>query len=316
MTRSERLVLVAVGVIGAIVVALLATVFFQRDAAPQPVKSSTPASESPPPATPKTEVPPKDEPPPESIPKVSVKTPPAEAAVDLGEGTGSLAGVVRFRGTPTLVRIHVDKDAETCGTERLSPRLRVSESGGVADSVIYLDHVDKGEGIDQLPQGILDQLDCEFTPHVQIHPWNQDLIVKNSDPLLHTVRLTYRGTDDVILNMPFPAPGETSRRVPKPGIIAAQCDAGHRWASGYVFAVEHPYYAISDDEGRWSLEDVPAGRYVLRFWHEGFKLLGTRTGAGGNVTGDVWSPDVTQEQPVALATGKKIVVDFELSDDK
>jgi hypothetical protein len=316
VTRPEKLVLFAIAVIGAVVVASVGVVFLMPHEGPR--RRPAPAAEEPAKSRPEPSAPatPKPDPPAPPSAEVVAKTDAASPPpADLGTGMGSIGGIVRFKGVPTPIRMHVSAPNDACGGDRVSPRLRVSDSGGVADAVIYLDRVPRSEAIDDLPQGVLDHVVCDFLPHVQFAPVNQDLVVKSSDSIAHDVIVTYRGTDETILRARLAEPGAEMRRpIPHTGILAARCESGHPWSSGYVFAVDHPFYAVSDDDGRWTLDDVPAGRYRLRFWHEGFDLLGTKTDGEGNVVGYLWSPDVEQEQEVTVATGAHVVVEFELSE--
>jgi hypothetical protein len=58
-----------------------------------------------------------------------------------------------------------------------------------------------------------------------------------------------------------------------PEIIQVDCDL-HSWMRGWVVVAEHAFYAVSDADGGFRLDGVPAGRYTLRLWHE---VLGTTT---------------------------------------
>jgi hypothetical protein len=74
-------------------------------------------------------------------------------------------------------------------------------------------------------------------------------------------------------NLPMPEKGTLFvKPLPKTGVITVRSDAGHGWMSGIIHVTTHPYYAITDREGRFSLKDVPPGKYTVKAWHEGWKV--------------------------------------------
>jgi hypothetical protein len=112
---------------------------------------------------------------------------------------------------------------------------------------------------------------CRFVPHVQTMQVGAKLEIQNADPILHNTHGTYEG-GKTAFNLALPMKDQTiKKRIKKPGVIAMKCDAGHTWMSAYVIAFEHPYHAVTGDDGSFTLTDVPAGTYTLSIWHE--KLL-------------------------------------------
>ena len=51
------------------------------------------------------------------------------------------------------------------------------------------------------------------------------------------------------------------------GPITIKCDF-HRWMSAYLWVMDHPFFAVTDREGRFSIPGLPAGKYTLAAWHE------------------------------------------------
>ncbi|MBI1849160.1 MAG: carboxypeptidase regulatory-like domain-containing protein [Planctomycetes bacterium] len=217
---------------------------------------------------------------------------------------GTITGKVRFKGTPDIVKIKVEKDPATCHDEKESPRLKVGPTGGLANAVVYLEDIHKGAGIDAMPAGSMDQKDCEYVPHVQVVPWNKEFVVKSSDPILHNVDMTFADNGASVMNQPFPEPSQVKKKFKRPGIAQTKCDAGHVWMSATIFAVEHPYYAVTDSDGGYVLHDVPPGTYKLVCWHEGYKLVELQK------TGCTWSPDVVEKKDVTVQTGSTAPIDF------
>jgi hypothetical protein len=97
------------------------------------------------------------------------------------------------------------------------------------------------------------------------------LAVLNNDAVLHNVHGTTEtgGSPLTVFNIAMPFKGGKSPQVLKrPGAIKLRCDAGHTWMSAYVHVFDHPFYAVTDAKGRFTIKDVPPGKYTLEYWHE------------------------------------------------
>jgi hypothetical protein len=69
-------------------------------------------------------------------------------------------------------------------------------------------------------------------------------------------------------SLPLPESGLVrTRHLKQPGHVEFVSGAGHYWMRGHVFVVTHPYYTVTDTEGRFTLDQVPAGRHELVCWH-------------------------------------------------
>jgi len=189
---------------------------------------------------------------------------------------GTIRGRVRWEGPlPHLATWEINKDTEICdpsGEKRRDlERLVVSPNGGVANTVVFLKNITAGKAMDlPLERQSLNQKTCRYEPHILLVPVEAVLTVRNSDPLLHTVYMS--GSADY--NLPFTTRGQQiSRTMPRAGVVDMRCNAGHVWMNGEVMVVSHPYYAVTDADGRFELTDVPAGQYELVAWHEGWKIV-------------------------------------------
>jgi hypothetical protein len=97
------------------------------------------------------------------------------------------------------------------------------------------------------------------------------LAVVNSDSVLHNVHaVQIDGPSPItVFNLAMPLKGQRLPAVLKrPGVVHVRCDAGHTWMSAYVRVFEHPYFAVSDARGQFTLEAVPAGEHTVELWHE------------------------------------------------
>ena len=191
---------------------------------------------------------------------------------------GSIQGRARFEGqtpAPEVARIDADKDCVSLnGADRLSvDAVLVGEDGGLRNVFVYVKSgLEKASFPIPNEPVVVEQQRCRYVPRVVGVRVGQPLHIRNGDPLLHNVR------SDSEVNQPFnqgqPVQGMvfahtfTTREV----MVPVTCDV-HKWMRTYVGAVEHPYYAVTDAAGRFTLPDLPPGTYTLAAWHE---RLGSR----------------------------------------
>lgn len=231
---------------------------------------------------------------------------------------GSIRGIVRLADGPTPAEAFpVTKNTEVCGVKKLSPRLRVGENRGVQDAVVMIEGISRGKAMEGDTVPLLIQRDCEYHPHVQVVRGGEALEIVNDDPILHNVHgYEQRGERwRTVFNIAQPLKGQrvqvSGRRFRAPGLVQATCDAGHAWMSAYVVVAEHPYYAVTDVNGEFSLDDVPPGSYTLRLWHEGVSVVGTEFEADKPKKYRFEAPyEVTRE--VIVPSNGETRVEFEL----
>lgn len=186
-----------------------------------------------------------------------------ETAVSDG---GTIEGKVVYQGAVPMRKIITTKDQDVCGGIRDEPEITVSGDKAVKDAVVYLAKVDKGKAwpaADTKPQ--LDNVKCVFEPRVQVMPVGT-LIVKNSDPVLHNTHGFYGKR--TAFNMALPNQGqEIPADLERTGTVRIECDA-HGWMMGWVYVVENPYFAVTGEDGSFSIAEVPPGDYTLIATHE------------------------------------------------
>lgn len=209
----------------------------------------------------------------------------AALAVSLAPASGfagDVSGVALFKGTPPErrpidmreTRGFAAKDSCTevhgKGAQVLDEDVLVSEKGGVANVFVFVKSgLEKAEY--PLPEGpaVLDQVGCMYTPRIQGMRAGQALKIRNSDPMLHNVRSYSRRNPP--FNIGQPQQGDEREKVlRKPEeAIKIKCDV-HKWMEAYVFVMDHPFYATTDADGKFSIPGLPPGKYTIEAWHEKF----------------------------------------------
>ena len=204
---------------------------------------------------------------------------------------GTISGVVKFEGdVPEKKALEITKDEKVCGADpKFDESLVVGEGNALKNTIVYLIDISAGKDLDKKAKTEIDQKGCKFTPHVQIVPVGARLTMLNSDKIMHNVHIF--GNNPV--NKPQP---KTRRKMPlkavkeAEGPVSVKCDI-HGWMSAWIAYVPHPYFAVTNEKGEFTLEDVPAGEYKLGYWHEACGTnskdpVAVTVEAGGTVTQD------------------------------
>jgi len=203
-------------------------------------------------------------------------TPPAAATVldpAKVENPATLTGTVLFEGTPPP-RSPVSMVAKPECVERhggqpvLTDNLIVGSGKGLKDAFVYISKgLEKYKFEPPADPAVIDQKGCMYSPHVFGVQMNQDLKILNSDPFSHNI--------NVKTNNPFnkgmakdQAPETMKKWFKKRGVpTPVGCDI-HAWMSAFACVVEHPYFAVTGEDGKFSIKGLPPGKYTLTVWHE------------------------------------------------
>jgi hypothetical protein len=188
------------------------------------------------------------------------------------ENGGTIRGQVVLQGTrPSPQFLPVHKNREVCGEQVPDESLQVGPHSEVKNVAVVLEGIRAGKPKPS-SLAVLDNARCAFVPRVQTLTVGQELELRNSDPILHTVhaRQRYRGT---LFNVGLPVWRRVQQTLLTPGLMVIDCDVLHTWMRAYIIVTEHPYATVTDAEGRFTLDHVPPGIYTLHLWHE---RLGTQ----------------------------------------
>jgi plastocyanin len=132
--------------------------------------------------------------------------------------------------------------------------------------VVYLESAPRQAFTDIQPgRARMDQRGQQFVPHVLAVTAGTVVDFPNNDKTFHNVFSLSRART---FDLGRFAPGRTgSVRFDRPGIVPIFCDI-HSHMSAWVLVFGHNYFAVSDDNGRYTIENVPAGGYSLAVWSE------------------------------------------------
>jgi plastocyanin len=188
---------------------------------------------------------------------------------------GSITGRISFAGTPpapTPIKMGSDPYCEKQGAA-VTETIVVGADGGLRNVFVYVK-----DGLDNLrfpvpaTPVVLDQKACRYVPHVFGVQVGQPIEIVNSDPTLHNIHALAQTNRE--FNMGQPMPGkDTHTFSTREVMVTFKCDV-HRWMNAYAGVLDHPFYAVTADAGRFELKGLPPGTYTIEAWHE---TLGTQT---------------------------------------
>ncbi|MDH3355157.1 MAG: carboxypeptidase regulatory-like domain-containing protein [Chromatiales bacterium] len=189
---------------------------------------------------------------------------------------GTITGKVSMKGKDLPAKTYnITKDNNVCGKgERSIDFVRVN-GGALTDVVVYLSKVKSGKGFDKkIAKATIEQKGCEFIPFLQVMKNKESLAAINEDPVLHNIH-TYelirgdaKGSKKTLFNVSQPDPTTVTKTVKmKRGpAIKVECDA-HDFMHGFIFVARNPYYALVKEDGTFSIDNVPPGKYTIKAWH-------------------------------------------------
>lgn len=190
---------------------------------------------------------------------------------------GSVKGTVVFNGdAPRLPTLRMDADP-ACQAKHsgpvTAPLLVLGSGNTVANVFVQIRNAPKGSFPPPKEPVIVDQVDCLYQPRVAGVMVGQQLLFRNSDKLMHNVRGEPEENRAFNIGMPAVIP-EADQRFNKPEpLFPVKCDI-HPWMNAFIAVMEHPFFAVTGEDGRFLIENLPAGEYEIEVWHE---RLGTIT---------------------------------------
>lgn len=197
----------------------------------------------------------------------------AAATLKVDEATaGSISGKINFSGkTPTGRPIDMSA-TPACAAAHKAPL-------PAEDVVVNGNHTLKNAFVwvkSGLPEGtwpvpttpaVLDQDGCMYTPRIIGVMTNQPVKFENSDPTNHNIHPLPRTNRE--WNESQPPKGQAKiKQFDKPEVmVPVKCNI-HPWMRAYIGVVNHPFFAVTSDDGSFTIKGLPPGKYTLEAWHE------------------------------------------------
>lgn len=200
---------------------------------------------------------------------------PAAAAAPVSADAATLTGVVKLEAAalPKMPNIKMDADPYCAsqhpgGAGEQDEEVVVSPAGELANVFVYVKNPPAGSYPAPSAPVVLDQKGCKYYPHVHGVQVGQPLEIKNSDATLHNVHAMPAVNSQ--FNEGQPVQGMTStKKFDKAEMtpFKVKCDV-HGWMKSYMAVMPHPFYAVSQMNGTFTIPNLPPGSYTVVAWHE------------------------------------------------
>lgn len=215
------------------------------------------------------------------------ETPPAtsgepkgpEAATRVDESqAGNISGKVVLEGAPganEAIKMNADPVCmrEAKGTQTQEFYL-VGDGGTLQNVFVYVKDGLGNRTFNTPTETVkLDQQGCRYRPHVFGIMVGQPLEIINSDPTLHNIHALPKNNTEFNTAQPIQNMKTNHSFTAKEVMVPFKCDV-HGWMNAYVGVLDHPYFAVTGNDGKFDLKTLPAGTYTIEAWHE---KLGTQT---------------------------------------
>jgi plastocyanin len=185
---------------------------------------------------------------------------------------GDITGIITLKGTaPAEREITPIKDDPNCsamypGALPTTHFYTADASGNLADVIVYLKGVPAASTGASAEPVVMDQKGCLYSPQILAVQTGQKIVVKNSDPCVHNVHTRPTANQEVNqVQMPGGADLTFTFDKPEP-FLKFQCDV-HPWMFAWVSVFDHPYFAVSGKDGKFTIKNVPPGKYTLEAAH-------------------------------------------------
>jgi len=207
-----------------------------------------------------------------SAPAATTAKPAAGASKIDPSTAGDIKGTVTLTGTaPKNEPIRMNADP-ICIKQTNGPQSQetytVSGDGKLANVFVYVKDGLGNYYFDAPTEAVtLNQKACHYEPHVFGIRVGQTIEIINSDPTLHNIHAMPKANPEFNNGQPIQGMKMNHTFKAKEVMVPFKCDV-HGWMNAYVGVLDHPFFAVSKEDGSFEIKGLPAGTYTIEAWHE------------------------------------------------
>jgi hypothetical protein len=149
----------------------------------------------------------------------------------------------------------------------------VAGDGSVANALVWVDGIAAGKPLPELRRERVTVEDCRIEPRIIAVTSGSTVNVFSRDPMVHDMRFFRENRGDPVTRLLTVDEGQvipSERIAAEAGIVEARCTR-HPWLRAYIAVFDHPYFAITDASGAFTIDELPPGTYTIKVWREGME---------------------------------------------
>lgn len=206
-------------------------------------------------------------------PAASLADGPALNTGGIDQAGGTVKGVVKFDGKqvkPKSIRMSADAFCDKAHADKPATEQRYvfGDNNTLQNVFVYISKGLEGKTFPApTAKATLDQSGCQYSPHVSGVVVGQELDILNSDSTLHNINCQPRNNSSFNEGMPVKGMVITKKFTKPEMKVPVKCDV-HPWMNAYIHVMEHPFFAVTQQDGSFTIKGLPAGTYELSVWHE------------------------------------------------
>jgi hypothetical protein len=205
----------------------------------------------------------------------------AAGSVDLGgpaykpgplSAVGSLSGTITLDGVARVDSVPANVTEKVCESKPVKTTAP-SSAKGLGDVIVWIADAKTGKELPIERRIELSSEKCLLDPRVQGTVSGSTVNVFNDDKSSHKLAFISASSGDTLQKLEFFNDGQVVASevlAKKAGIVEVRCQQ-HSWTRAYLAVFDHPYFAVTENDGKFKIDSLPPGQYTVNIWHEGMK---------------------------------------------